>query len=210
LAPNGRRTRRRLAATLAAAALCVGVTSACGYQPVPPTRLELGNQPVYAHCAAPQKGRTWAQIQNSQTEFGLDDLVVKGDQPITVTKVDIVPRTSRLHLTDVVFVPLGGSVESGFEFGDVRAVDDKTAWDKRAVLPATLTKLHPSAALKADFPDSADQWQVVVAVQPTGENDTADAIALTYTVGGRTSVLVGRHSFAVAKTQADCNKDTGG
>lgn len=187
------------------------VPSACGYQPVPPDRLVLGNQPVYQHCAAPQKGgRTWAKIQNSQTEFGLDDLVIKGDQPIVVTKVDLVPRTSRLHLTDVAFVPLGGSVESGFEFGDVRAVADKAAWDKRSVLPAILTKLHPSAAIKADFPDTADQWQVVVAVQPTGENDTADAVALTYTVGGRTSVLVGRHSFAVAKTQAECNKDTGG
>jgi hypothetical protein len=203
--------RRQIAATLAVAAACAAAISSCGYQPVPPDRLTLGEQPVYSHCASPVKGgRDWAQLQSEPTEFGLDDLVVHGDRAITVTKVDLVPRTTRLQLVDVAFVPLGNSVTSGFRFGDPKSTTDPPAWAKRIVPPATLTRLHPSTELENRYPGTANQWQVVVSVRPTGENDTADAIALTYTVGGRTTVLVGRHSFAVAKTQADCTKDTGG
>lgn len=189
----------------------LGASSGCGYQPVPPDRLTLGEQAAYAHCASPIKGgRSWAELQTQPTEFGLDDLAIHGDRPITVTKVDLVPRTTRLQLIDVAFVPVGNSVTSGFRFGDPKSTTDPEAWAKRLVLPATLTRLRPNAELENRYPGTADQWQVVVSVQPTGENDTADAIALTYTVSGRTTVLVGRHSFAIAKTQADCNKDTGG
>jgi hypothetical protein len=202
---------RPLSVLVALSAAGLSALAGCGYQPVASDRLALGEQPVYAHCANPVKGgRDWGELQAQPTEFGLDDLVVRGDRPITVTKVDLVPRTTRLHLVDVAFVPLGGSVTSGFRFGDPKSTTEPGAWAKRLVLPATLTRLRPSAALEDRYPGTADQWQVVVAVQPTGENDTADAIALTYTVGGRTSVLVGRHSFAIAKTPADCTKDTGG
>lgn len=199
--------RRQLALAAAGALLVTGCVSACGYQPVPPDRLELGNQDNYQHCAVPTKTRTWDAMHETSTQFALDDLVVKGDKPITITKVELVPPSTRLSLEQVAVVPLGDSVESVFPFGDPRSIGDKEAWDKRQVLPATLTRLHPTQAVKDEYGAGAAQWQVVIGVEPTGVNDTADAIAIHYTVDGRSSVLVGRHSFAVTKTQADCTKD---
>jgi hypothetical protein len=110
----------------------------------------------------------------------------------------------------VVLVPLGGSVGNGSRFGDPTVLGSRPAWDKRLTLPARLTELHPSAALQKQFPGSADQWQVVIGALPTTENDTADALVLTYTVDGQTRTIVGRHSVAIARTEANCNKATGG
>jgi hypothetical protein len=187
----------------------LAATAGCTPKPTPDGLL-LGEQANYVHCISADKGgRTWADLQANPTQIALDDLRIIGDQPITVTKVDLVPRGTRLKLTSVTFVPLGNSVDSGGRFPDVKAAGDPASWAKRQPLPAKLTPLHPSAALKEDYPGTADQWQVVVGVQPTGANDTADAIAVTYTVGNVTRVLVGRNAFGVAQTPADCTKDFG-
>jgi hypothetical protein len=205
----GRRSLGRAVATALLGAAAIATTAGCTPKPTP-DGLALGEQANYVHCLSPVKGgRAWADLQAYPTQIGLDDLVIVGDQPITVTKAELVPRGTRLKLTGVVFVPLGDSVGSGGRFQDPKAAADQVAWAKRLLLPARLTPLHPSAALKEDFPHTANQWQLVVGVQPTGDNDTADAIALTYTVGDRTKVLVGRNSFGVARTVADCTKDFG-
>jgi hypothetical protein len=200
----------RSAAVATALGLAVlAATTGCTPRPTPDGLL-LGEQANYVHCISPQKGgRTWTDLQTNPTQIGLDDLRIVGDQPITVTKVDLVPRGTRLQLLSVAFVPLGNSVASGGRFPDDKGAADPASWAKREPLPARLTPLHPSAALKEDYPGTANQWQVVVAVQPSAENDTADAIALTYTVGNETRVLVGRNAFGVARTAADCTKDFG-
>jgi hypothetical protein len=200
---------KTIGSAITATLLAVAVTAGCAPKPTS-DGLALGNQVNYVHCLSPQKGgRDWADLQAYSTQIGIDDLVLVGDQPVTVTKAELVPRGTRLKLTGVLFVPLGNSVGSGARFADAKAASDQAAWAKRLLLPARLTSLHPSAALKEDYPGTANQWQVVVGVQPTGENDTADAIALTYTVGDRTKVLVGRNSFGVARTTAACTKDFG-
>jgi hypothetical protein len=199
---------RAFAATLLGLA-AIATTAGCTPKRAP-DGLALGEQANYVHCVSPVKGgRAWADLQAYPTQIGIDDLKIVGDHPITVTKVELVPRGTRLKLTGVLFVPLGNSVSSGARFADAKAAADQAAWAKRLLLPARLTPLHPSAALEEDFPHTASQWQVVVGVRPTGTNDTADAIALTYTVGGRTRVLVGRSSLGVAQTTADCTKDFG-
>jgi hypothetical protein len=199
---------KAVGSALAATLLALAAT-ACAPKP---TRdgLALGDQVNYVHCLSPVKGgRDWADLQAYPTQIGIDDLIVRGDKPVSVTKVELVPRGTRLKLTGVVFVPLGNSVGSGARFADGKAASDQASWTKRLLLPARLTPLHPSAALKTDYPGTANQWQVVVGVRPTGDNDTAEAIAVTYTVGDRSKVLVGRNSFGVARTTADCTKDFG-
>jgi hypothetical protein len=200
---------RAVGSAIAATLLGVAATAGCAPKPTP-NGLALGNQVNYVHCFSPEKGgRDWADLKAYPTQIGIDDLVIVGDQPVTVTKAELVPRGTRLKLTGVFFVPLGNSVGSGARFADPKAASDQNAWAKRLLVPARLTPLHPSAALKEDYPGTADQWQVVIGVQPTGDNDTADAIALTYTVGDRTKVLVGRNAFGVARTTNDCKKDFG-
>jgi hypothetical protein len=200
--------RSAIAATLITVA-AVATTAGCTPKPTP-NGLALGEQNNYVHCYSPVKGgRDWADLQAYPTQIGIDDLVIVGDQPITVTKAELVPRGTRLKLTGVLFIPLGNSVGGGTRFADPKAASDQTAWSKRLLLPARLTKLHPTAAQKEASPGTATQWQVVVGVQPTGQNDTADAIALTYTVGDRTKVLVGRNSFGITGSTADCTKDFG-
>lgn len=187
----------------------IATTAGCTPKPTP-DGLVLGEQNNYVHCFSPVKGgRDWADLQAYPTQIGIDDLVIVGDQPITVTKAELVPRGTRLKLTGVLFVPLGNSVGGGTRFADAKSAADQVAWSKRLLIPARLTTLHPTAAQKEASPGTATQWQVVVGVQPTGENDTADAIALTYLVGGRTRVLVGRNSFGIARTTASCTKDFG-
>lgn len=200
---------KAIGSAVAATLIALAGTAGCAPRPTP-DGLALGEQANYVHCQSPVKGgRDWTDLRTHPTQIGIDDLVIVGDQPITVTKAELVPRGTRLKLTGVVFVPLGSSVGSGARFADAKSAADQAAWAKRLPLPARLTPLQPSAALKADYPHTADRWQVVIGVQPTGENDTADAIALTYTVGDRTKVLVGRNSFGVARAASDCTKDFG-
>ena len=192
----GRRTAR-LAGLLAVAAGVVGGTAACG---PPKDRLELGDQTNYAHCEYPSRRPHLGRHAHPPTEFALDDLVIVGDQPITVTKAELVRRadalTSPTSRSCRWATPSTTSSPSA-----THPPQQQAGLGPAADAPRPTDPLHPTAGMKKEYPGSAAQWQVVIGVLPTGVNDTADATR--HQLHGRRPDpdLVGRHSVAIARTR---------
>jgi hypothetical protein len=158
-------------------------------------------------CGAALSAKDWARRHHEATAFGMGEVLVRSDTPVSITGVELVGGNGRLRLAKVAFVP-GGSVGIGVPWHEVGTTGstEPASWARHQDMPgAELTRLRPSQQELRTDPD-ADGWQLVVGVQPTADLSTAAAVRIHYkgrsTVGSLTTTI----SVALARTEAGCDK----
>jgi hypothetical protein len=181
------------------AVLALVVSASCGRSPSKP--LLLLGEPGGA-CQSAADAAQWAQLQLNPTVIGLDYLTVNTDQPVVIEAVSLIGGAGGLRIVEASIAP-GGGVGVFSDKGTETHLP--AGFRSRLKVPgATLTKNHATPDELRTNP-SANSYQVVVGVVPTGAFGSARAVRVTYRTGNRSGTLTGRDFVIVAQHETGCS-----
>jgi hypothetical protein len=147
-----------------------------------------------AQCRYAVGSQSWPDRQRTVAAFGLDPLKVIGS-PVLVTSISLVDVTGQVRLVRAVLVP--GAPLGTLNWKDLHSTVD--SWSQRRVPPTTLPTTN-------DAGPEHDEWQVVVGLLGEADGGQAKAIAIHYTTGGHTHVLIGHDGVGEYPTSAQCDQ----
>lgn len=182
---------RTSARTVAAACIAAVTVSACSTTHKSAVLTDQADR--FGVCLSPTAGNPWSEIRSNPTEFGMDFLTVHGNKPVQLIAVEPVGG-SGLQLTDVSFIP-GGGTGNGGHYGNPNVLSFPDAWAARRDVPATLEPLTSRSSIVSGQWTRQPVWQAIIGVLPTGNSaGSITALRYTYRVGGKSFSLLGHAS----------------
>jgi hypothetical protein len=134
--------------------------------------------------------------------IGLDYLTVNTDQPVVIEAVSLIGGAGGLRVVEASIAPGGGVGVFSYKGTETHL---PAGFRSRLKVPgATLTKSHATPDELRTNP-SANSYQIVVGVVPTGAFGSARAVRLTYRAGNRSGTLVGRDFVIVSQHETSCS-----
>jgi hypothetical protein len=147
-----------------------------------------------------------AVIQTEPTIIWLDTLIVSGDDPVTVEKVELFGGNGRLRLVSAAFAPGADVGLFGLPREDTGHLP--LGYRNRLSVPgAMLTRRTPIGSVAPDNP-KPNTWQVVVSVLPLDDYATADGVRVRFRVGDRTGTLTGKDYLGLSRDAAGCEANS--
>lgn len=160
--------------------------------------LSLGGNPT-SDCRYGSKSITWRDVQDQETEFGGDALVLSTGGSARIDRVELTDVTGEISLVHALLVPFGGA-PNAFRWGSPDMAS-APGWALRQDVPSEIRNVAPTSPSLPD--DARRTWQLVLGVR-AGKSGGSGVAKISYTVGGSKHTLTGNQRVAVVPSEGLC------